>query len=119
MLWLEKTRTMFVEIDAKLMRSGITLRSPSETEQQSSNSVAISDDAVEQLSLSAKPSFSACSEQTARQATKSHTRHTGSVTAKPRLINRDIADSIYHRLPHHTQPCSVCNNFSNNFLITL
>ena len=109
MLWLERTRAMFVEIDVELMRSGITLRSPSETEQQSSNSVAISDEAVEELSLSANLSFSACSEQTARQATKNHSRHTGIVSATQRLTNRGIVDSIYHRLPHH-HLFFVCNH---------
>lgn len=91
MLSRERARTTFVEMDAKLMRSGITLRSPSETEQQSSDSVATKDEAVDELSISAKLSSSACREQTPRQATKSHSRHTGNVTAKPRLIIRTIA----------------------------
>ena len=99
MLWITRVRTTVVEIDAKLMRSGITLRSPSETEQQSSDSVAFSDEEVNELSLSAKPSSSACSEQTARQATKSHSRHKGCVTAKPRLTNGGITDSIFDYQP--------------------
>ena len=94
MLWMKRARTTLVEIDAKLMRSGITLRSPSETEQQSSDSVATSDEQVNELSLSAKLSFSVCREQIARQATKTYSTHTGRVTAKPRLTNRGIADSI-------------------------
>lgn len=94
MLWMKRARITLVESDAKLMRCGITLRSPSETEQQSSDSVATSDEEVNELSLSAKLSSSACSEQTARQARKTYSRHTGSVTAKLRLRNRGIADSI-------------------------
>ena len=94
----ETARTALVEIHAEVTRSGITLRSPSETEQQSSDSVETSECAEDELSLTAKLSFSACSEQTARQATNSHKRHIGNVSAKPRFSKIAIAVNIHDTL---------------------
>jgi hypothetical protein len=81
----ELARTTFGETHVKVMRSGITLRSPSATEQQSSDSVDISECTEDEPSSNATLSFSACSEQTARHAANSHKRHIGNVTAKPRF----------------------------------
>ena len=96
----EMARTAFVAIHAKVMRSGITLRSPSEMEHHSSDSVATSECAEDEVSLFANPSSSACNEQTARQATNSHNRHTGNVSARPRFSKASMTVNIQDLLAH-------------------
>jgi hypothetical protein len=101
-------RTAFVEIHVRVMRSGITLRSPPETEQQSSESAETSQYAEDELLLSVKPSFSACDEQTVRQAKNSHRRHKGNASAKPGFSKAAMAVNILDSLASFTACVPHC-----------